>query len=590
MPSPMLLVHGEHLTACTFRLRNTNASITKQSVSGNGHWAFLDITTGSAAPGTFLIEAKNADGVASSPYTVERRRPASDQPRGFSSTDVMYLIMTDRFADGDPSNDRQPGMPYALNIPNVWHGGDLRGIEQHLDYLAELGVTTIWITPVDQNREAESYHGYGATDLYAVDDHFGSLNDLKTLSDKLHRRGMKLVLDIVPNHVGPAHPWVEDSPQPDWFHGTKANHSEAVGTFQTLLNPHAPWRDREKVLDGWFVSLLPDMNQENPAVSRYLIQNTLWWIEEAGADGLRLDTFPYVSRTFWHDFHSQLHAIYPKLTTVGEVFNGTFDMYPVLNSFFAGGVVRSGDEGSIDTGLDTPFDYPMYSALRNTLLHGAPMSQIADILSQDGLYPHPERLVPLIGSHDTKRFLGEQGATTGKMKLAFAVLLTIRGTPLIYSGDEIAMTGGDDPDNRRDFPGGFIQGGQKTGNNAFDRNERTEPQREMHDWVSQLTALRNTAPELHAGDVQVEDVAVDSIAYVRGFNLDRGCASGARRVLVIVNKAEHPKTIPLSIDKTALQNCTKADVLLGDQISVQLSADKLQLVVPPESAAILRLQ
>ncbi len=157
MPSPMLLVHGEHLTECTFRLRNTNASITKQSVSRNGHWAFLDISTGSATPGTFLIEAKNADGVATSPYTLEKRRPASDQPRGFSSMDVMYLIMTDRFADGDPSNDHQTGMPYALDVPNAWHGGDLRGIEQHLDYLAELGVTTVWITPVDQNREPESY-------------------------------------------------------------------------------------------------------------------------------------------------------------------------------------------------------------------------------------------------------------------------------------------------------------------------------------------------------------------------------------------------------------------------------------------------
>jgi len=168
------------------------------------------------------------------------------------------------------------------------------------------------------------------------------------------------------------------------------------------------------------------MNQENPVVSRYLIQNTIWWIEEAGADGLRLDTFPYVGRTFWHDFHSQLHSIYPKLTTVGEVFNGTFDMYPALNSFFAGGIARSGDEGSIDTGLDTPFDYPMYSALRNTLLHGAPMSLIVDTLNQDGLYPHPERLVPLIGSHDTKRFLSEQTATLPKLKLAFAILLTMR--------------------------------------------------------------------------------------------------------------------------------------------------------------------
>ncbi|WP_353069731.1 alpha-amylase family glycosyl hydrolase [Tunturibacter empetritectus] len=590
MPPPMLLVHGEHLTGCTFRLRNSKALITKQSVSTNGRWAFLDISTASAAPGTFLIEARNADGVATSPYTLEKRRTASDQPRGFSSADVMYLIMTDRFADGDPSNDHQPGMPYALDVPNAWHGGDLRGIEQHLDYLAELGVTTIWITPVVQNREPESYHGYGATDLYKVDDHFGSLDDLRTLSNKLHERGMKLVLDIVPNHVGPAHPWVEDSPQPDWFHGTKANHSEAVGTFQTLLDPYAPWRDREKVLNGWFVNLLPDMNQENPAVSRYLIQNTLWWIEESGADGLRLDTFPYVGRTFWHDFHSQLRATYPKLTTVGEVFNGTFDMYPVLNSFFAGGAVRSGDQGSIDTGLDTPFDYPMYSAIRNTLLRGAPMSQIADILSQDGLYPHPERLVPLIGSHDTKRFLGEQGATEEKMKLAFAILLTMRGTPLIYSGDEIAMTGGDDPDNRRDFPGGFPHDGQKTENNAFDSSARTEPQRKMHDWVSLLTTLRKTSPELEAGGIQIEDVAADSISYVRGFDFDRGCSSGSQRVLVMVNKAEHPKTILLSTDKTALQNCTKADVLLGDKVSVELSSGKLQFLVQPESVVILRLK
>jgi glycosidase len=218
------------------------------------------------------------------------------------------------------------------------------------------------------------------------------------------------------------------------------------------------------------------------------------------------------------------------------------------------------------------------------------MLQIADILSQDGLYPHPERLVPLIGSHDTKRFLGEPGATAEKMKLAFAILLTMRGTPLIYSGDEIAMTGGDDPDNRRDFPGGFIQGGQKIGNNAFDSNERTGPQREMHDWVSLLTTLRKTAPELQVGDVQVEDVAVDSISYVRGFNLDRGCSSGSQRVLVIVNKAGHAKTIHLSTGKTALQNCTKADVLLGDENPVQLSADGLQLLVQPESAVILRLK
>jgi glycosidase len=334
----------------------------------------------------------------------------------------MYLIMTDRFADGDTSNDNSPA---ERAKPRGWHGGDLRGITEHLDYLQSLGITTVWITPVYQNKGPESYHGYGATDMYAVDEHFGTLDDLKTLAASLHQRGMKLVLDMVPNHVGPTHPWVNDSPEPDWFHGTQANHSAAQGEFKPLVDPHSAWRDRRDITEGWFAGILPDMNQENPAVAQYLTQNAVWWTEEAGLDGIRLDTFPYVGRQFWHGFDEELHTLYPRLTTVGEVFNPD----PTITSAFAGGAARTGLDLAIDTGLDTPFDFPSYFALRDVFLNDAPMSRLADVLRFDALYPHPERLVPFLGNHDVTRFMSQPGATLQRLNLAFTVLTTMRGMP-----------------------------------------------------------------------------------------------------------------------------------------------------------------
>ncbi len=309
----------------------------------------------------------------------------------------MYLIMTDRFADGDTTNDGTPAEHAAeLAKPRGWHGDDLRGIEQHINYLQDLGITTVWITPVYQNHGPESYHGHGATDMYSVDEHYGTLDDLKSLAASLHAHNLKLVLDTVPNHVGATHEWVYDPPEPTWFHGTAAHHTIAQGNFSPLTDPHAPWRDQQNVTEGWFANVLPDLNQENPAVSRYLIQNAIWWTEQAGLDGLRLDTFPYIARPFWHNFHAQIHTLYPRLTTVGEIFNPD----PIITSPFAGGVTRNG----FDTGLYTPFDFPTYHALHDIFLHDAPMSKLAEVLRLDSLYPHPERLVPFIGNHDTTRF------------------------------------------------------------------------------------------------------------------------------------------------------------------------------------------
>jgi glycosidase len=584
MPKPMLLIWGENLSSAQVRISDSNLKIESKNISDNGHWLELWLSSSPAKAGTITITLSTTQGTTSAQYNFEARRAANDAFAGFSSADVMYLIMPDRFADGDPTNNTQPNMLYDRKDPHAWHGGDLRGIEQHLDYLAELGVTAVWLTPIVQNREKDSYHGYGATDLYAVDDHFGSLADLRSLSDHLHARHMKLILDIVPNHVGPAHPWVEDSPTPDWFHGTAKSHTISDGNFQVLADPSSPWRDRAKVLDGWFVNLLPDLNQENPATSRYLIENTMWWIEEAGADGLRLDTFPYVARSFWHDFHAQLHAEFPKLKTVGEVFNGTIDMPPALNSFFAGGMARVGPDGAIDTGLDTPFDYPMYSAIRNALLRGAPMSAIAEILRQDSFYPHPERLVPLIGSHDTKRFLSEDTATSQKLNLAFTLLLTTRGMPVIYSGDEIAMQGGEDPDNRRDFPGGFD--GQHEPS-AFDAGTRTPEQRAMFETVKKLLSLRSAYPALQSGGEQIIHADADTLVYVRSI---KGPTGALQRIVVAVNKGVKARLLSIDMPGTVLEGAAAAKALIGEQDAITLSSGKLVVRAGAESAVVSEVE
>ncbi len=565
--APMLLVRGEHLAGTRFELSDPELHLAKTEISANGEWAQLWLAASPSLPETIRITAVGSAGSATASFTFAARRASSEGFAGFSSRDVLYLLMPDRFADGDAGND-VPGVTDAalrarrhaeeLAKPRGWHGGDLQGVMDHLDYLQSLGVTALWMTPIVQNGEPDSYHGYGATDLYAVDGHFGTLADMRRLADALHRRHMKLVLDTVPNHVGPAHPWVKDEPMPDWFHGTAERHIETSGDFKPLVDPHSAARDRVASLDGWFANVLPDMNQGNPAVARYLIQNALWWIEQTGADGLRIDTFPYVQRSFWHEFHAQIGAVYPRVTTVGEVFNPD----AAVVSSFAGGVVRAGSamnsDAGIDTGLSTPFDFPTYFALRSVFAGSEPMTLLADVLREDALYPHPERLVPFLGNHDTKRFLSDKSATPARLREAFAVLLTMRGMPQIYSGDEIAMQGGDDPDNRRDFPGGFAA----ATHDAFTRAGRTPEEQEMFAWVQGLIAARKAHVALQTGEEQMLQLPqadrADSLVYVRGAKLGEGCSSSAgERVLVAVNRGDRPLALHISLAGTALAGCGK---------------------------------
>jgi neopullulanase len=590
LPNPMLLMHGKNLSGARVSTNVQGIVVQRTHVSKNGDWLFVWLDISSAPPQRFNLLVRTAVGSVRVPYELNARHSPADGFRGFNSSDVMYLIMTDRFSDGDPSNDHLQSMPgtFDRTKPRAYHGGDLRGIDNHLDYIQQLGATTIWITPLyaqDPNSAAD-YHGYGAVDMYAVNPHFGTLQDYADLALDLHHRGMKLVLDTVPNHVGPKNPWVLDPPAPDWFHGTLAKHLEANGNFAPMTDPHAPPAAYRKAVNGWFANVLPDLNQSNPLVDQYLIQNAIWWIESGTLDGLRLDTFPYVDRAFWRDFHAELHTLYPNLTTVGEIFNPD----PTIVSYFAGGATHEG----IDTGLYTPFDFPTYFALRETLTETPPASeqpitQLENVQRQDWLYPHPERLVTFLGNHDTTRFISEPGATEARMKLAFGLLATMRGMPQIYYGDEIGMPGGKDPDNRHDFPGGFL-GDAKDG---FTAEGRTPAQESMHAWVQGLLQLRAHHPVLQTGaqqDLLVDDTGM-VFARVEGPPPGKPLPAIAQGeiVLVLLNKATTARTFRLDFSDTALAGIHMLTPLWNGQSAV-VTRDQSDITVDPEQLVVLEAQ
>jgi glycosidase len=577
LPSPMLLIHGKGLANASF----SGTPIRRTVTSPNGHWAILWLDTTGKPASTLHLTAQTARGNASFEYKLLPRRVSTDGMAGFSPADVMMCIMPDRFADGDLANDNLPGFPPAdRTLPRAYHGGDLKGVIDHLDYLQELGVTAVWLTPILANNPAgRDYHGYGATDMYAVDPRLGTLADYQRLAAELHRRRMKLVFDDVPNHVGGAHPWVADLPLPDWFHGTAAQHIEATYDFGKITDPHLPAPAAHSELDGWFANSLPDMNQQNPVVAQYELQNMIWWIEQTGLDALRIDTFPFVQRTFWQTYLSTLKKLYPHLDSVGEVDNGD----ATIDAFFAGGRTLSG----IDTHLTTPFDYPYYFALRDVLLNGKPFSALEGVFRQDWLYPHPELLVPILSNHDQPRFISERNSSPELMRLATGITMTVRGTPQLYVGDEILIQGGGDPDNRRDFPGGFPGDAA----NAFLPSGRTPDQAKLHDFTAALGQFRAHAPALKGGAQQDLVVENDAFAFVRipaakpsAVIPESACgpSNGGQSMLVAINRAPSTNTLHVPTEGNVLQGCSKLTFLFGDKSE----PTGFDLVLPPFGFAI----
>ena len=558
LPDPMLLLTGGNLGGAQVSTSTPGIRVIRTLDGQSARYLFVWLKiSDTASTGTITLDVSRSGGHQEIAFPIEHRNPSGITPsadsgfNGFSPDDVIYLIMPDRFDDGDASNNFPNSGSYDRNSPRAYHGGDLRGIQQRLPYLKDLGVTTIWVTPIYQNddRTGRDYHGYGATDLYAVEKHLGTLADYRSLIKAAHEQGMKVLLDIVPNHVGPANPWVDDPPTDHWFHGTRAKHLATGSSFVAETDPHTPPLEWRNVVEGWFADILPDMGTDDPITAQYLRQNALWWAETGALDGFRIDTFPYADRRFWHDFHADVHRTYPHFRSVGEVFNTD----PTVTAYFVGGKTTEG----IDTGVDTVFDFPLYSAIRKVILQDASAKQLEDILRYDWMFPHPESLVTFLGNHDTKRFMGEPGATLQKLKLAFSLLLSLRGIPEIYYGDEIGTPGGDDPDNRRDFPGGFP--GDK--HDAFTSAGRTPDEQSVFAHVQDLLHLRREHPALRGGDL-IHIFGDDQVlAYVR----ESSAGSGRRveQLLMVMNNSDAPKTIELNVSDTPIAKARTTTRLMG---------------------------
>ena len=552
-------------------------------INERGTYIFVDVFISPNAPaGERSISVTTPRGSARAPFEVLAPLNRAGRFQGFSPADVMYLIMIDRFADGDPSNNDPPQSKGIYDRKNkfYYHGGDLQGVIDRLPYLKHLGVTAIWLTPwydnydrlnqieLKEDKPSTGFHGYNPQDFYAVDEHFGTHAKVRELVEAAHRSGIKIIQDQVMNHTGPYHPWVDDPPTPTWFNGTKARHLKNVFQTWVLHDPRAVESLKRETMEGWFLDFLPDLNQHDPEVSRYLIQNTLWWIGTTGLDGIRMDTWQYVPNSFWRDWNRALKREFPNFRVVGEVKDGD----AVHTSFFQGGRVRF---DGVDSGLDSLLDFPLFYPIRHAFAEGKPIDEIPKTLAKDYLYTNSEILVTLLGGHDDGRFMSEKGATIAGLKLANALVLTTRGVPQLYYGDEIAMEGGDEPTTRGDFPGGFP--GDKR--DAFTAAGRTKDEQELFEYIRWLIYRRREFPALQRGALINLYVAEQQYAYAR--------VLPGNAAIVVFNNDDKAAEFEFDVTRAGLRDgvtilnlqTVKRDVLRGGKMRVSLPKRSVALFV-----------
>ena len=575
-----LLVRGRDLHGA--RVTSTHRGIETSAVVVNpaGTYVFVSVRISpNAAPGEYPLTLETAGGRTSIPFRLNVPLDPATHFQGITTDDVIYLIMPDRFANGDAANDVPAGAPREATDrknPRAFHGGDLRGIINRLPYLKDLGVTALWLNPWYDNWNGINtcdkpwcpntyYHGYHAIDYYAVEDHFGDMRTLRELVEKAHALGIRIIQDQVANHVGSQHPWVRDPPLDNWFHGTFERHLSNPFQGDLLLSPHASDASRRPTLDGWFSDDLPDMNQEEPEVARYEMQNALWWVGITGMDGIRQDTIQYMPRTFIRDLSHALHRQYPKMWMVGEVF----DRDPVHVSYFLG--ARTGWDG-VDTELDSLFDFPLWQTSLDAFANKAPMTALRSMLRNDALYSDPARLVVMTNNHDVHRVASVEGMTLEGSMLHHAFLLSVRGIPQLYYGDEIFMEGGDDPDNRRDFPGGFAGDAR----NAFERSGRTPQEERMFQWTREWLKLRREHAAMRHG--RLIDLLSETDAYVFARQTPN------ETIILAFNRAAAPKEIMATA--AFIEAADDADLvpLLGTKEKGRIEGGAIIFEVPARTA------
>jgi glycosidase len=577
-----LLIRGSNLKDARLQTLGQGFRVVGTPKSNErGTYLFVDVAIAPhAEPGPRKLKITTANGTANASFEILTPLKRTGRFQGFSPADVIYLIMIDRFSDGDPINNDPPQSRGIYDRKNkfYYHGGDLQGVIDRLPYLKDLGVTAVWLTPwydnydrpnqieLKDDKPSTGFHGYNPQDFYAVEEHFGSLAKLQELTNLAHRSGIKIIQDEVVNHTGPYHPWVDDPPTPTWFNGTKANHLKNVFQTWVLHDPRPVENLKRETMEGWFLDFLPDLNQRDPDVSRYLIQNTLWWVGTTGLDGIRMDTWQYVPNSFWRDWNAALKKEFPNFRVVGEVKDGDV----VHTSFFQGGKVRF---DGVDSGLDSLLDFPLFYPIRHAFAEGHHVDEIPKTLAKDYLYNDSEILVTLLGGHDDGRFMSEKGATLAGLKLANAFVLTTRGVPQLYYGDEIAMTGPDEPTTRDDFPGGFP--GDKR--NAFLKEGRSKEEEDLFQYIRRLARLHAELEPLKRGALINLYVSDQQYAYAR--------RTKDQAVVIVINNDSRTTSIVFDVSGAGLADGAMLD-RLGVSGLVQVANGKLSVALPSRSAAI----
>ncbi len=574
--SLQLMIHGKDIGKTTASFEYKGVKLKGVSSTGD-NYLFIDISVNNfAKPGTITIEFKQKDSVFTTyNYELKSRAEGSARRTGFNNSDMMYLIMPDRFANGDPNNDDMPGMLEKADRsnPNGRHGGDIKGIADHLDYLQKLGVTTIWSTPLlESNMPVASYHGYATTDMYKIDPRYGTNDSYREMVDAAHRKGIKVVMDIVFNHFGTNSYWMKDLPQNDWIHQwpefTRSNFHGSV-----ISDPYSSQYDEKKMSDGWFDTGMADFNQKNPHVARYLIQNSIWWIEFAGLDGLRQDTYPYSDKDFMAEWMKTLNEEYPNLNVVGEAWLN----YPPMVAYW---LDNKTNKDGYRSHLSNVFDFPLMGAIQKAFTENegwdTGMARLYEILAQDFLYSDPTKLITFADNHDIERMYPVL-KTVDNVKMALAFIATTRGFPLIYYGTEALSDRGNlqgDAGKRKDFPGGW----QDDQVNMFTRENLSPDQKDILDYMTTLFNWRKGNRTVQDGKL-THYIPEDGI-YVYFRTL------GKESVMVIINNNEkYLKTVATARYAENLNGFkTGKDVLTGSQVK-----DLSKIEVPAKSVKIIEL-
>lgn len=561
-PELQILLYGEDLALSDVSVSGEGIYLKETVRQDNPNYLLLYLDLSEAKAQTFQILLKNGKKKLQIPYELKSRVRRGEDVKGFTSEDVLYLIMPDRFANGNPENDVVDGMrEKKIDRADSFarHGGDIQGISNHLDYIADLGVTAIWLNPTQENdMESGSYHGYAITDYYQIDRRFGSNEDFCALVEKAHERNLKVVMDMIFNHCGSENYLFKDKPSKEWFN----YHSNYVQTsFKTasVMDIHASAFEKKIATDGWFTSVMPDFNQRNRHVARYLIQSSIWWIEYAGINGIRQDTHPYADFDFMSQWCKEVLDEYPYFNIVGETWlnSNVLVSYWQKNSKLA---------APLNSNLPTVMDFPLQALMNQAFDEetgewGGGLYKLYDYQTQDLVYANPMNLLTFLDNHDTSRFAqtDEMAKNLKRYKQAMVFLLTTRGIPQIYYGTEILMIGDKgkgDGDLRKDFPGGW-QGDTR---NCFAKNGRTALENEAFEFTRQLLNWRKGNQVIGKGSLKHYSIQNGVYVYQREFN--------GKSVVVIMNGTDDSKELDLAPYQEILPRENTLDILTGKDVNL----------------------